>query len=118
MWPMEFVFKNYLFGLQGERAQTLEEVGVEFNITRERVRQLQNSALVKIREGLRKKEKVRTREEIFEEKLRAERTQIIREFIHDVSWPDWSWISLVLLMARKSPLRFMEQAFLNRAEKA
>ena len=70
------------FGLLGERPMTLEEVGEEFDITRERVRQLQNIALVKIRDGLHKKEKIHTREEIFEEKLRAERTKILKEFIH------------------------------------
>jgi RNA polymerase primary sigma factor len=83
--PREAEIIRLRFGLQGELPKTLEEVGEVFNITRERIRQLQNSALVKIREGLRKKEKVRTREEVFEEKLRAERTQILREFIHDVS---------------------------------
>jgi RNA polymerase primary sigma factor len=83
--PREAEIIRLRFGLRGELPKTLEEVGQVFNITRERVRQLQNSALVKIREGLRKKEKVRTREEVFEEKLRAERTQIFREFIHDVS---------------------------------
>ena len=70
------------FGLLGERPMTLEEVGEEVDITRERVRQLQNIALVKIRDGLHKKEKIHTREEIFEEKLRAERTKILKEFIH------------------------------------
>jgi RNA polymerase primary sigma factor len=83
--PREAEIIRLRFGLRGELPKTLEEVGEVFNVTRERVRQLQNSALVKIREGLRKKEKVRTREEVFEEKLRAERTQILREFIHDVS---------------------------------
>ena len=70
------------FGLRGERPKTLEEVGLEFDVTRERVRQLQNSALMKIRKGLIQKEKSRTKEEVFEEKLRSERTRIIREFIH------------------------------------
>ena len=53
-----------------------------FDITRERVRQLQNLALVKIRQGLKKKEQVHTKEEVFEERLRAERTRILNEFIH------------------------------------
>jgi len=45
------------FGLSGRRALTLEEVGREFGVTRERIRQLQNSALTKMRRALRKKEK-------------------------------------------------------------
>lgn len=45
------------FGLDGRRALTLEEVGHDFGVTRERVRQLQNSALTKMRRALGKKEK-------------------------------------------------------------
>jgi RNA polymerase primary sigma factor len=45
------------FGLDGRKALTLEEVGVEFGVTRERIRQLQNSALMKMRRALSKKEK-------------------------------------------------------------
>lgn len=45
------------FGLSGRKALTLEEVGVEFGVTRERIRQLQNSALMKMRRALSKKEK-------------------------------------------------------------
>jgi RNA polymerase primary sigma factor len=45
------------FGLGGRQALTLEEVGREFGVTRERIRQLQNSALTKMRRALSKKEK-------------------------------------------------------------
>ncbi len=45
------------FGLAGKKALTLEEVGAEFGVTRERIRQLQNSALQKMRRALRKREK-------------------------------------------------------------
>ena len=45
------------FGLAGQKAMTLEEVGQEFGVTRERIRQLQNVALSKMRRALRKKEK-------------------------------------------------------------
>ncbi len=45
------------FGLNGKRPMTLEEVGREFGVTRERIRQLQNVALGKMRRALRKKEK-------------------------------------------------------------
>ncbi|MGB0293081.1 MAG: sigma-70 family RNA polymerase sigma factor [Luteolibacter sp.] len=45
------------FGLDGRKSMTLEEVGQEFGVTRERIRQLQNVALTKMRRALRKKEK-------------------------------------------------------------
>ena len=44
------------FGLNGQKARTLEEVGQEFGVTRERIRQLQNIALRKLRRALQKKE--------------------------------------------------------------
>lgn len=44
------------FGLNGRTAMTLEEVGREFGVTRERIRQLQNVALEKMRRALSKKE--------------------------------------------------------------
>lgn len=45
------------FGLNGKTPMTLEDVGREFGVTRERIRQLQNSALNKMRRALSKKEK-------------------------------------------------------------
>ena len=45
------------FGLNGKKPLTLEEVGREFGVTRERIRQLQNSALTKMRRALSRKEK-------------------------------------------------------------
>jgi RNA polymerase primary sigma factor len=44
------------FGLSGSKPMTLEEVGTLFGVTRERIRQLQNSAIVKMRKALRKKD--------------------------------------------------------------
>jgi RNA polymerase primary sigma factor len=44
------------FGLNGHKPKTLEEVGQEFGVTRERIRQLQNIALKKLRRALQKKE--------------------------------------------------------------
>jgi RNA polymerase primary sigma factor len=40
---------RYRFGLDGEKERTLEEVGQEFGVTRERIRQLQNIALNRLK---------------------------------------------------------------------
>ena len=50
--------KNVLrlrFGLEDGRTRTLEEVGKEFNITRERIRQIEAKALRKLRHPSRSK---------------------------------------------------------------
>jgi RNA polymerase primary sigma factor len=44
------------FGLDGGKPKTLEDVGKDFGITRERIRQLQNTALAKLRRALGKRE--------------------------------------------------------------
>jgi RNA polymerase primary sigma factor len=49
----------YRFGLGGGRERTLEEVGKKFGVTRERIRQLQNIALLKMRKALRKREELK-----------------------------------------------------------
>ena len=46
------ILKLY-FGLDGEKSHTLEEIGVEFRLTRERVRQIKEKAIEKIRRSSR-----------------------------------------------------------------
>jgi RNA polymerase primary sigma factor len=45
------------FGLNGLKPMLLEDVGREFGVSRERIRQIQNSALAKMRKALLKKDK-------------------------------------------------------------
>jgi RNA polymerase primary sigma factor len=45
------------FGLNGLKPMLLEDVGREFGVSRERIRQLQNSALAKMRQALSKKDR-------------------------------------------------------------
>ena len=49
---------NARFGLDGSDPVTLEEVGDKFGVTRERIRQLQNIALGKMRRALNKRERM------------------------------------------------------------
>ena len=57
--PREATILRYRFGLDGGSEKTLEEVGQKFGVTRERVRQIQNIALNKLRKMIEKLEAVR-----------------------------------------------------------
>ena len=54
----ESTILRYRFGLDGGSEKTLEEVGAKFGVTRERVRQIQNIALIKLRKMIEKLETV------------------------------------------------------------
>ena len=47
--PREEKVLRLRFGLEDGRSRTLEEVGREFNVTRERIRQIEAKALRKLR---------------------------------------------------------------------
>lgn len=79
--PREAEIIRYRFGLDGRDELTLEEVGAKFRVTRERVRQLQNLALSKMRKALSKQEEQRTVEDIEIEERQRAREEVIREFI-------------------------------------
>jgi RNA polymerase primary sigma factor len=55
--PREAAIISARFGLDGTRARTLEEVGQQFQVTRERVRQIESKALSKLRAKLERLEK-------------------------------------------------------------
>jgi len=60
--PRERKIISQRFGLDGGKPKTMEVVGKDFGITRERIRQLQNIALAKLRRALIQREAVRERE--------------------------------------------------------
>lgn len=66
--PRELTIIRYRFGLDGGPERTLEEVGQKFGVTRERIRQIQNVALTKLRRQIEKREAFRDPE--FDEFLR------------------------------------------------
>ncbi|HTD86073.1 MAG TPA: sigma-70 family RNA polymerase sigma factor [Candidatus Binatia bacterium] len=55
----EATILRYRFGLDGDDERTLEEVGAKFGVTRERIRQLQNIALTKLKKMIQKREAVK-----------------------------------------------------------
>lgn len=54
--PREKKIIRMRFGLDGRGAKTLEEIGAQFGLTRERIRQLQNEALARLRELIENRE--------------------------------------------------------------
>ncbi|MBI5380909.1 MAG: RNA polymerase sigma factor RpoD/SigA [Opitutae bacterium] len=83
--PREAEIIKLRFGLDGHDELTLEEVGKRFKVTRERVRQLQNIALSKMRKAMASNETQRTAEDIEEENRLRKRMEVIREFIETKS---------------------------------
>tara|TARA_B100001093_G_scaffold264857_2_gene253230 strand:+ start:1846 stop:2751 length:906 start_codon:yes stop_codon:yes gene_type:complete len=80
--PREAQIIRMRFGLDGIAAKTLEEVGNHFSITRERVRQLQFTALKKLKKKMAKKEVQHTAEDLKEAELQKKKMEILREFMH------------------------------------
>jgi len=78
--PREAEILTLRFGLGGENPLTLEEVGRKFNITRERIRQLQDLALRQVRRRMHERNKQRSKEEVDLEQRAIKRAEIFREF--------------------------------------
>jgi RNA polymerase primary sigma factor len=57
--PREAEILTLRFGLDGNKPKTLEDVGKKFKVTRERVRQIQNIALTKLRRVMEKQDRPR-----------------------------------------------------------
>lgn len=78
--PREAEIITQRFGLDGNTPKTLEEIGEQFDITRERVRQLQNLALMRMRKIITHRERQRTIEEVHEERKAQGRREVLEEF--------------------------------------
>lgn len=68
------------FGLDGTEEQTLEQIGRKFNVTRERVRQLQAVALRRLRRQLHHRDRQRTWVDIEAERHARRRARVLHEF--------------------------------------
>ena len=79
--PREADIIRLRFGLGGRDPLTLEEVGVCIGVTRERVRQLQELAIRKLRKEMTSMERPRTAEEIKEAKIMEEHMRMLGEII-------------------------------------
>ena len=56
--PREREILTLRFGLEDDTPHTLEEIGVEFRLTRERIRQIQEEALAKLRTKMEKRDRL------------------------------------------------------------
>lgn len=81
--PRESEIIRLRFGLDGNHPLTLEEVGEKFDITRERVRQIQMIALHKMRRIMTENERQRSQEEIHEKHLEQKRMEVLQEFFEE-----------------------------------
>ena len=83
--PREAEIIKLRFGLGGEKAMTLEEVGEKFQVTRERIRQLQNDSIRKMRNLLTEINKQKSREELHEELIEKKKMEVLQEFFQEHS---------------------------------
>ena len=73
------------FGLDHETPMTLDEVGQRLDITRERVRQIQESALKQIRSIMEEMESMPNSETLQEIARRKAEMQVIQQFMEERS---------------------------------
>ena len=81
--PRESEIIRLRFGLDGNHPLTLEEVGEKFDITRERVRQIQTMALHKMRRIISENERQRSQKEVHQENLQQKRLEVLQQFFEE-----------------------------------
>jgi RNA polymerase primary sigma factor len=74
--PREAEVITLRFGLNGESPLTLEEIGAKFKLTRERVRQLQQSALMQLRRIMTDRQKMLTSDDVRKNQLADARAEV------------------------------------------
>ena len=83
--PREAEIIKLRFGWNGSKAMTLEEVGEKFQVTRERIRQLQNDSIRKMRNLLTEINKQKSKEELHEELIQKKKMEVLQEFFQEHS---------------------------------
>ncbi len=78
--PREAHILRLRFGIGGGSELTLEEVGEKFKLTRERVRQLQHLAIMKLRRLMAERERQRSSDDLREEAREAARVETIQTY--------------------------------------
>jgi RNA polymerase primary sigma factor len=81
--PREGDIIRLRFGLDGQQPLTLEEVGEQFDITRERVRQIQTIAIHKMRRIITENERQRSKSEVKQEHIQQKRMEVLQEFFRE-----------------------------------
>ncbi len=83
--PREAEIISLRFGLDGSKPLTLEEVGDKFKVTRERIRQIQNLSIRKMRAFLTEINKQKSKEELHKELIQQKKMEVLQEFIDEQS---------------------------------
>ena len=78
--PREAQILRLRFGIGGGSELTLEEVGEKYRLTRERVRQLQHLAIMKLRRLLAERERQRSAEDLRDEARAAARVETLQTY--------------------------------------
>lgn len=79
--PREADIISLRFGLTGEPPLTLEEVGDRYKLTRERIRQVEHLAIMKLRRLMAERERQRTSEDIRDETIISARKEEITAYL-------------------------------------
>ena len=79
--PREADIIKLRFGLGGESALTLEEVGERYKLTRERIRQVEHLAIMKLRRLMADRERQRSADDLKDEAVAEARRREINEYL-------------------------------------
>jgi RNA polymerase primary sigma factor len=72
------------FGLDGNDEMTLEEIGKKFNVTRERIRQLEQLSIKHMRSLMENRDVQRSAKEIEEDSIQKGRMEVVKQFVQSL----------------------------------